>query len=60
MLAKVLSGTTVGLKTIPVTVEIDIYNKSLPAFTSVGPQCQDLSCMPIYNSTSPYAIQASN
>lgn len=36
MLAKVLSGATVGLDSIPVTVEVDIYNKSLPSFTIVG------------------------
>jgi len=36
MLAKVLSGATVGLESIPVTVEVDIYNKSLPSFAIVG------------------------
>lgn len=36
MLAKVLSGATVGLQSIPVTVEVDIYSKSLPSFTIVG------------------------
>ena len=36
MLAKVLSGATVGLDSIPVTVEVDIYNKSLPSFAIVG------------------------
>lgn len=36
MLAKVLSGATVGLESIPVTVEVDIYAKSLPSFTIVG------------------------
>jgi len=36
MLAKVLSGATVGLESIPITVEIDVYTKSLPSFTIVG------------------------
>lgn len=36
MLAKVLSGATVGLQSIPVTVEVDISTKSLPSFTIVG------------------------
>ncbi len=36
MLAKVISGTTLGLESIPVTVEVDIYPKSLPSFTIVG------------------------
>lgn len=36
MLAKVLSGATVGLSSIPVTVEVDIYKKSLPKFKIVG------------------------
>ena len=36
MLAKVLSGATVGLESIPVTVEVDIYAKSLPSFAIVG------------------------
>jgi len=36
MLAKVLSGATIGLESIPVTVEVDIYAKSLPSFTIVG------------------------
>ena len=36
MLAKVFSGATVGLESIPVTVEVDIYTKSLPSFTIVG------------------------
>jgi magnesium chelatase family protein len=36
MLAKVLSGTTVGLNPIPITVEVDVYTKSLPSFTIVG------------------------
>lgn len=36
MLAKVLSGTTVGLDPISITVEVDIYAKSLPSFTIVG------------------------
>ena len=36
MLSKVLSGTTVGLEAIPITVEVDISSKSLPTFTIVG------------------------
>jgi len=36
MLAKVISAATVGLEPITVTVEVDIYNKSLPSFTIVG------------------------
>ncbi len=36
MLAKVISGATVGLSSIPVTVEVDIYSQSLPSFTIVG------------------------
>lgn len=36
MLAKVLSGATVGLQSIPVTVEVDISAQSLPSFTIVG------------------------
>jgi magnesium chelatase family protein len=36
MLAKVLSGATVGLDPITITVEVDIYLKSLPSFTIVG------------------------
>ncbi|OGG26361.1 magnesium chelatase [Candidatus Gottesmanbacteria bacterium RIFCSPLOWO2_01_FULL_39_12b] len=36
MLAKVISGATQGLESIPITVEVDINNKSLPSFTIVG------------------------
>lgn len=36
MFAKVLSGATVGLASIPVTVEVDIHAQSLPSFTIVG------------------------
>lgn len=36
MLAKVLSGATIGLESIPIIVEVDIYTKSLPSFTIVG------------------------
>lgn len=36
MLAKVTSGATVGLSSVPVTVEVDISTKSLPSFTIVG------------------------
>ncbi len=36
MLAKVLSGTTVGLDPVLVEVEVDVVNAGLPAFTIVG------------------------
>lgn len=36
MLAQVLSGANVGLESVPVIVEVDIYAKSLPSFTIVG------------------------
>lgn len=36
MLAKVLSGATVGLESVPVEVEVDIASHGLPAFTIVG------------------------
>lgn len=36
MLAKVLSGATIGLESIPITVEVDISTQSLPSFTIVG------------------------
>lgn len=36
MFAKVFSGSTVGLDSIPITVEVDISSKSLPSFTIVG------------------------
>lgn len=36
MLAKVLSGVTVGLDALPVTVEVDIASQGLPSFTLVG------------------------
>ncbi|MDO8451648.1 MAG: YifB family Mg chelatase-like AAA ATPase [bacterium] len=36
MLAKVLSGATVGLESVLVTVEVDIASKGLPSFTIVG------------------------
>lgn len=36
MLAKVLSGATIGLNSIQVTVEVDISAQSLPSFTIVG------------------------
>ena len=36
MLAKVLSAATVGLDSIPITVEVDINTKTLPSFTIVG------------------------
>ncbi|MCL4338577.1 YifB family Mg chelatase-like AAA ATPase [Patescibacteria group bacterium] len=36
MLAKVISGATLGLESVPVTVEVDISTHSLPSFTIVG------------------------
>lgn len=36
MLAKVISGATLGLESIPVIVEVDISAQSLPSFTIVG------------------------
>lgn len=36
MLAKILSGATVGLSATPVEVEVDIPNEGLPAFNIVG------------------------
>lgn len=36
MLAKVLSGATVGLESVLVTVEVDIASQGLPSFTIVG------------------------
>ncbi len=36
MLAKVTSGATVGLDSIPVTVEVDIAERGSPSFTIVG------------------------
>lgn len=36
MLAKVISGATVGLDSIPVTVEVDVAASGLPAFQIVG------------------------
>lgn len=36
MLAKVTSGATVGLSSVPVTVEVDISERGLPSFTIVG------------------------
>lgn len=36
MLSKVLSAATMGLSSIPVTVEVDISARSLPSFTIVG------------------------
>ena len=36
MLAKVTSGATVGLDSIPITVEVDIASQGLPAFNIVG------------------------
>ncbi len=36
VLAKVLSGTHLGLESVPVTIEVDIAASGLPAFTLVG------------------------
>lgn len=36
MLAKVYSGANLGLKSLPITVEVDIANQGLPSFTLVG------------------------
>jgi len=36
MLAKIISGATVGLEPVPVTVEVDIASSGLPSFTIVG------------------------
>lgn len=36
MLAKIISGATVGLDSIPITVEVDIATQGLPSFTIVG------------------------
>lgn len=36
MFAKVLSGATIGLHSVPVIVEVDISSRSLPSFTIVG------------------------
>lgn len=36
MLARVFSGATVGLESVPIEVEVDIASQGLPAFTIVG------------------------
>jgi len=36
MLARVFSGATVGLESIPIEVEVDIASQGLPSFTIVG------------------------
>lgn len=36
MLAKVTSAATVGLDSVPITVEVDIQTKTLPSFSIVG------------------------
>lgn len=36
MLAKIFSGATVGLESIPIEVEVDIASSGLPSFTIVG------------------------
>ena len=42
MLARVFSGATVGLESVPIEVEVDIASQGLPSFTMVGTQCQNL------------------
>src|SRR3989344_3979354 len=36
MLAKVLSGATIGLESVLITVEVDVAAQGLPSFTIVG------------------------
>src|SRR3990167_6445923 len=36
MLAKIYSGSVVGLEAVPITVEVDIATQGLPSFTIVG------------------------
>lgn len=36
MLAKVYSGSVIGLEAVPITVEVDIASQGLPSFTIVG------------------------
>lgn len=36
MLAKIYSGATVGLESIPIEVEVDVASQGLPSFTIVG------------------------
>lgn len=36
MLAKVITGANLGLDAVPITIEVDIASKGLPAFTLVG------------------------
>src|SRR3989344_2961448 len=36
MLAKVLTGSSLGLEAVPVTIEVDIAAKGLPSFNLVG------------------------
>ena len=36
MLAKVLSGTTIGLDGVLITVEVDVADRGFPGFTIVG------------------------
>jgi len=36
MLAKIFSGATVGLDSVPVEVEVDVSDRGLPSFTIVG------------------------
>jgi len=43
MLARVFSGATVGLESVPIEVEVDIASAGLPSFTIVGIQRPNLS-----------------
>ena len=36
MLAKIYSGSVIGLEAVPITVEVDIATQGLPSFTIVG------------------------
>lgn len=43
MLARVFSGTTIGLDGVLIEVEVDIANRGFPTFKTVGTQHQLLS-----------------
>ncbi|MFZ5365968.1 MAG: hypothetical protein ACOZBZ_01615 [Patescibacteria group bacterium] len=45
MLARVFSGATVGLDSVPIEVEVDIASAGLPPFAKAGTQCQNLRLM---------------
>lgn len=36
MLAKIFSGATIGLNSVPIDVEVDVATQGLPAFKRVG------------------------